>query len=72
MSQSYAYPSDVSDDEWVFGLPYLVLSAEDSGSRKHSPWKAVHDQAARWHAAGVFEALIADLRGLMRLGEGRS
>jgi transposase len=27
------------------------------------PWKAVYDQAARWHAAGVFEALLADLRG---------
>jgi transposase len=36
------------------------------------PWKAVYDQAARWHAAGVFEALIADLRGMIRLGEGRS
>jgi transposase len=35
------------------------------------PWKAVYDQAARWRAAGVFEALLADLRGMIRLGEGR-
>lgn len=35
------------------------------------PWTAVYDQAQRWHAAGVFEALIADLRGMIRLGEGR-
>jgi transposase len=94
----YAYPSDVTDEEWAFILPYLLLSKEDSGSRRHPlravfdayryllragcgwrllpggfpPWKVVYDQAARWHAAGVFEALIADLRGLIRLGEGRS
>jgi transposase len=94
----YAYPSDVTDEEWAFVLPYLLLSKEDSASRKHSlravfdayryllragcgwrllpgdfpPWKTVYDQAGRWHAAGVFEAVIADLRGLGRLGEGRS
>ena len=98
MSKPYAYPSDVTDEEWAFVLPYLLLSKEDSGSRRHPlravfdayryllrsgcgwrllpgdfpPWKAVYDQAARWHAAGVFEALIADLRGMIRLGEGRS
>jgi len=98
VSKPYAYPSDVSDEEWVFVLPYLLLSKEDSSARKHSlravfdayryllragcgwrllpgdfpPWKAVSDQAARWQAAGVFEAVIADLRGLIRLGEGRS
>lgn len=98
MVKAYAYPSDVSDEEWTFVLPYLLLSAEDSGARRHPlravfdayryllragcgwrllpgdfpPWKAVYDQAARWHAAGVFEALIADLRGMIRLGEGRA
>ena len=36
------------------------------------PWNAVYDQAVRWHAAGVFKALIADLRGMRRLSEGRS
>lgn len=98
MTKTYGYPSDVSDEEWAFVLPYLLLSTEDSGSRRHPlravfdayryllragcgwrllpgdfpPWKAVYDQAARWHAAGVFEALLADLRGMIRLGEGRS
>ena len=97
MAKPYAYPSDVSDEEWAFVLPYRLLSTEDSGARRHSlravfdayryllrsgcgwrmlpgdfpPWKAVYDQAARWHAAGVFEALVADLRGMIRLGEGR-
>ena len=98
MPTAYAYPSDVSDEEWTFVLPDLRLSTEDSGSRRHPlravcdayryllrsgcgwrllpgnlpPWKAVYDQAARWHAAGVFAALIADLRGMIRLGEGRT
>ncbi len=31
-----SYPQDVSDEEWSFVLPYLLLSREDSRSRKHS------------------------------------
>jgi transposase len=30
------YPSDVSDGEWAFILPYLVLCREDSPQRSHS------------------------------------
>ena len=30
------YPQDVTDEEWAFVLPYLLLSREDSRSRKHS------------------------------------
>ena len=30
-----AYPSDVSDDEWAFLLPYLLLVREDAGQRQH-------------------------------------
>jgi transposase len=29
------YPSDVSDEEWAFVLPYLLLSGEDSAHREH-------------------------------------
>ena len=29
------YPSDVSDEEWAFVLPYLLLSREDSEHREH-------------------------------------
>jgi transposase len=36
------------------------------------PWPAVYQQTRRWIAAGVFDAIIADLRALIRLGEGRS
>ena len=35
------------------------------------PWPAVYQQTRRWLAAGVFEAIIADLRVLIRLGDGR-
>jgi transposase len=98
MTKLYEYPSDVTDEEWTFALPYLLLSKEDNLSRRHSlrelfnayrymlragcgwrmlpndfpPWKAVYDQAVRWNEAKVFEALIRDLRGLIRLGEGRA
>jgi transposase len=36
------------------------------------PWPAVYQQTRRWIEAGVFEANIADLRELIRLGEGRA
>jgi transposase len=36
------------------------------------PWPAVYQQTRRWIDAGVFAAIIADLRALIRLGEGRT
>lgn len=36
------------------------------------PWQAVYQQTRRWLDAHVFDAIIADLRMLIRLGEGRS
>lgn len=36
------------------------------------PWPAVYQQTRRWLEAKVFETIIADLRELIRLGEGRS
>ena len=35
------------------------------------PWWAVHQQAQRWIAAGVFEAMAHDLRELLRMAAGR-
>src|SRR5690348_8819389 len=29
------YPSDVSDDEWSFVAPYLILMKEDAPQREH-------------------------------------
>ena len=36
------------------------------------PWAAVHQQAQRWIAAGVFEEMAHDLRALLRAAEGRA
>jgi transposase len=35
------------------------------------PWPAVYQQAQRWIAAGVFDAMTQDLRRILRLLEGR-
>ena len=36
------------------------------------PWQAVYQQAQRWIAAGCFEAMVHDLRALLRWTEGRA
>jgi transposase len=36
------------------------------------PWSTVHQQAQRWLKAGVFEAMVQDLRVLLRVGQGRN
>jgi transposase len=36
------------------------------------PWEAVYQQAQRWVKATVFEAIVHDLRMLLRLAEGRN
>jgi transposase len=92
-----AYPSDVSDEEWAFIAPYLILMREDAPQREHDlrevfnglrwiirtgaqwrmmpndlpPWYTVHQQAQRWMNAGVFEAIVDDLRVILRLVAGR-
>ncbi len=35
------------------------------------PWHTVYQQTQRWLAAGVFEAMVHDLRALLRLAAGR-
>ncbi len=92
------YTSDVSNEEWAFVAPYLVLMDEDAPQRVHSlrevfnglrfivrtglqwrmmphdlpPWPAVYQQTRRWMEAGVFEAIIQDVRVLLRLAAGRT
>lgn len=91
------YPTDVSDDEWAFVVPYLTLLAEDAGQRRHNlrevfnalrylvrsgaswrllphdfpRWEIVYQQYRRWLAAGCFEAIVHDLRVLLRLAAER-
>lgn len=82
------YPSDVSDDEWAFVGPYLTLMKEDAPQREYSlrevfnglrymvrsgtSWYTVYQQTQRWIAAGVFEAIVDDLRMLLRVAAGHS
>jgi transposase len=98
MSNRKPYPSDVSDEEWAFVVPYLTLVREDAPQRTHHlrevfnalrwivragaswrmlphdfpPWEAVYQQTRRWMAAGVFKAMVHDLRALLRLASGRT
>jgi transposase len=91
------YPSDVSDEEWAFVVPYLTLLSEDAPQRVYPlrevfnglryivrsgatwrmmpndlpPWEMVYQQTQRWLKARVFEAMVHDLRALLRLAEGR-
>lgn len=91
------YPSDVSDEEWSFVVPYLTLIRLDSEQREHDlravfnalrwlvrsgahwrmmphdfpPWAAVYQQMQRWLRAGCFEAMVHDLRVLLREVAGR-
>lgn len=92
------YPSDVTDEEWMFIAPYLTLMREDAPQREYSlravfnglryvvktgvqwrfiphdlpPWPVIYQQAQRWLAAGVFEAMVHDLRALLRMAQGRA
>jgi transposase len=91
------YPSDISDAEGEFVLPYLCLLPEDAGQGVHAlrdvldalrwmvrggapwrylpkdfpPWPAVYQQARRWIAADCFEAIVHDLRAVLRFADGR-
>src|SRR5215218_2237126 len=97
MITHHPYPSDVSDAEWEFVLPYLCLLPEDAGQREHNlrdvldalrwivrsgarwrylpadfpPWPAVYQQTRRWLAAGCFEAIVHDLRAVLRFAADR-
>ena len=92
------YPSDVSDEEWAFVVPYLTLLPLEAEQRVHDlrevfngvrwlvrtgaswrylpndfpPWAAVYQQTQRWIAAGSFEAIVHDLRSLLRVAQGRN
>lgn len=86
------YPSDVTDEEWAFLVPYLTLMRADAPQRDHElrevfnalrwmvrtgaqwryipgdfpPWWTVYQQTRRWLAAECFEAIIHDMRAVLR------
>jgi transposase len=53
---------------WIVraGAPWRLLPHE------LPPWPAVYQQTQRWIAAGCFEALVHDLRAILRLVDGRA
>jgi len=70
------YPSDVSDEEWSFVVPYLTLMKEDALQREHSlrevfnglrwmvrsgsPWRYLPNDFPRWDV--VYQQINVGLR----------
>jgi transposase len=55
------------------GLRWLIRAGASWRMLPHDlpPWEAVYQQTQRWLKAGVFEAIVHDLREVLRLCEGR-
>jgi transposase len=56
------------------GLRWIVRTGAQWRMMPHDlpPWAAVYQQTQRWLKAGVFEAMLHDLRALLRLAQGRN
>jgi transposase len=56
------------------GLRWIVRTGAQWRMMPHDlpPWAAVYQQTQRWLKAGVFEAIVADLRAILRLAQGRN
>jgi transposase len=54
--------------EVLNGLRYIARTGVTWREMPHDlpPWHAVYQQAQRWFGAGCFEAMVADLRALLR------
>lgn len=55
------------------GLRWIVRAGAQWRMIPHDlpPWAAVYQQTQRWLKAGVFEAIVDDLRAILRLAQGR-
>ena len=47
------------------GAPWRLLPHD------FPPWAAVYQQFRRWSDAGCFEAMVSDMRSIIRAGQGR-
>ena len=68
-----APPREYSLREVFNGLRWIIRSGSPWRLMPNDlpPWYTVHQQAQRWLKAGVFEAMVHDLRAVLRLGQGR-
>ncbi len=55
------------------GLRWIVRSGSSWRLMPHDlpPWHTVYQQSRRWLKAGCFEAIVHDLRAMLRLAQGR-
>jgi transposase len=68
-------PQRLHDLREVFnGLRYIVRGGNSWRMMPNDlpPWEIVYQQTQRWIAAGVFEAMVHDLREMLRMAEGRA
>ena len=56
------------------GLRWIVRAGAAWRMMPHDlpPWHTVYQQSQRWLKAGVFEAIVHDLRALLRVAQGRN
>jgi transposase len=56
------------------GLRWIVRTGAQWRMMPHDlpPWAAVYQQTQRWLKAGVFEAIVHDLRAVLRLAQGHN
>lgn len=56
------------------GLRWIVREGAAWRLMPHDlpPWHTVYQQSQRWLKAGVFEAIVHDLRAVLRLALGRN
>lgn len=74
MLMSEAAPQRTHSLREVFnGLRYIIKTGMQWRWMPHDlpPWEAVYQQTQRWFRAGCFEAIVHDLRAILRLAEGR-
>lgn len=67
-------PQRVHDLREVFnGMRYIVRAGAAWRMMPNDlpPWEAIYQQTQRWVKAGVFEAMVSDLRAVLRLAAGR-
>lgn len=68
-------PQRVYELREVFnGLRYIARSGAPWRMLPNDlpPWHVVYQQTKRWLAAGVFEAMVDDLRAILRMAQGRN